>query len=39
MGASKKKGDNGDDDYDHDEEWMKTLLFITKCLVNLKNGE
>ena len=37
--SSKKKDDNGDDDYDHGEEWMKNLLFITKYWVNLENGE
>ena len=39
MGAQEKRDNNGDDDNDHGEERTKTLQFITKYWVNLKNGE
>lgn len=39
MGAQKKRDNNGDNDNDHGEELMKTLLFITKYWVNLKKVE
>ena len=32
MGEEKKKDDNGDDDYDHGEEWMKKPLIYNKVL-------
>ena len=32
MGAQKLCDDNGDDDNDHDEKWMKNLLIYSKVL-------
>ena len=32
MGAQKKKDDNGDNDYDHGEEWMKFFPIYNKVL-------
>lgn len=39
MGAQKKKDNNGDNDNDHGEEWMKNSPIYNKVSVNLKNGE